>query len=262
MFVPALVLAVVTGTTITVRVEDAPGMSPSDVTEVSRAFADALQTRTGASPKIDLFSDAPCDSEDRCTDAIKERTGADEIVFVKLLGALTKIRFLAEAVTLESGSRRSAQADLSKDKETWASSFEGLAILLFPNAQQAEPPKVATEATTAPGQPELTVAPKASPQTEAPPEMVAVSPAADEGDPVPWIILGTSVAVGIAATVLGVAAQDARDTIEGPEYLTLTPDEISSKTDLAKNGGLAANIMWGLSGVGIVTSVLMLTDVL
>lgn len=248
---------------VTVRVEDAPGVTPEETRLVSEALAAAIQERTGATHALDLARDYPCDREDRCLEEIRARTGAEEVVLVKLLGALTKIRLLAEAVNLGSGSRRNAQADLPREQEGWKAPLAGVALILFPGGIQQ------TISPRAKAAPPPATAPPASPETQrpqegtTPAELVAQGPApAAESDPTPWIVLGTSIGVLAGGTVLGILAQDARDSLESPEYLTLSPGEVSSRTDLATNGGLGANILWGLGAIGLGTSVLMLSGVL
>ena len=251
------------GASVALSVEQVRGVSDPDVEVFLSQLATSVADKAGRQTLRDRGGDE-CTSDDRCADQIRGRSGADEVLFVRLIGVPSRIRIVAERVSPAGGVPRRATIDLTRNQSSWASSLDGLALNLFPDPPADARDKredlgyrlaVASQAQAA----EPPAAPPAPTAAAAPPEAVRVEAQveaeAEGGSVWPWVLIGSSVAVTGVGVYFGVKSQQARD--DGTTQ-ALPGDQVDDYNDRIKANGLAANILWGTAGAMLTAGIVWL----
>jgi hypothetical protein len=128
-------VALLLASSVTVHVEIGEGVPPEDVEQIAAQLARAIESRTGAETTADAGVIAACEVRPGCLEAIRRRTGADEVVLLSVVGVVTTIgltveRFAASARSIQ------AQARLPiGDPSTRREELERLASALFPESR-------------------------------------------------------------------------------------------------------------------------------
>lgn len=218
-----------------VHLEEVVDLPLRDAGEVADALAQAAELRAGVPARVDDPLAPPCfrRRSPRCVGDVAARTGADHLVFVRLIGGVTRIRILAERT--DPGGRVVAEqtVNIARDGAGWARDLDRLAGALFPR-------RVGVAAERQNG-PELVVAPEERPS---------------EASPVaPWVVLGVGVASGAAGVAFGQSSASARDRIENQ---TLTGEAYGEQVSRMRDHGTAANVLFGISAGAILTGVVWL----
>jgi hypothetical protein len=206
------------------------GLQLEDATEVVDAIARAIEHETGTKPVLDDPLAPACTSDDRCLAAIRDRTKADDVVFVVVFGAPTKLRLIAErAASARSGGEKKIELDVPRDRSAWTSPLERVAHQLFPEGKTlpAQPP-IALEAT-----------PKPSGGLRTTP-IIAFAGG------------GVALATGIA---FGIVSHNARTEIETTE---LSDSDYDSTLHRMRATGLVADILFGVAAACVIAGVVLL----
>ncbi|MBI2378883.1 MAG: hypothetical protein HYV07_33115 [Deltaproteobacteria bacterium] len=250
-------------TTLALHLEDAHGVTRPDATAIAEAIGAAVQRRAGVSPVLVLESPGPdCRAIDRCYAEIRAKTNAEEIIFVRLLGSLTRVRVLAERVIDNSALRR-ADNDVERDRASWNAIFDGIALILYPEGKLVPKPPVAVSPPPLPTEtPPVSVTPDVPRLADPPPPLpdpalTATAPADEEPSVLPWVVIGASAATLIGGTVFGLRN---RALVRDGKAET-DPQTRKRIEDSVFTTGLLANVLLGLTVVGGVTgTVLLLTE--
>jgi hypothetical protein len=222
---PALVLVAMSA--VEVRVEDARGVSGDE----ARAIADGLKSAIAERLQLEVAieSKSPCGQTPACLEQLM-KSGATDFVFVRLIGVPTRIRLIVERL----GARDArSEVDLTRARGSWSVVFGGVAEHLFPEPPVAPPPPVVA-------------APPPPPPSIAPPPIVP--PPEDGPNLAPWLLAGAGVAVLAVGIGFGVSSRSARSSAANEPHTT---EELESLEDRAIGHGIAANVMFGVGGAGV-----------
>ncbi len=231
-----------------VHVESARGIEETDRVFLISQIQDAVERATTIRPVVDDPPPGGCASPDRCIGDIKTRTNADVVLFVRLIGAPSRLRIGAERTPAAEGSAGNTTIDLTRDRSTWGPPIDGLAVSLFPDA--------ATFRTPPPPPPAVAATP--------PTQDVVTSPAIDDegGDltVAGWAMVGVGLVVAGVATGLGVLSQNARDEHETDvmNNVMRSTSEVDDLEAQAQGLGWGANVGWGVGGAAVATGIILL----
>lgn len=215
MFAWALAFALV-GADVGLRVEEHEDLPLETALRLAESLGRAIEQRTGRSFVIDDFVWEPCRAEDRCLGEARARTGAKDVILMKLFGAPKKIRVIAQRFGLEA---TRSEANVPIEVNAWGVPLEEMARLLFPNDRKPEPKKV-----------------------EEPPLVpVKTEPLPPQPSIAPWVLLGAGATALVVGSVFGVSSRLARNTAEGEP---LSDMQFADERDRLKAHGWAANILW------------------
>jgi hypothetical protein len=223
VFVLALGLALAAAD-VGIRVEEHEELSLETALHLSESLGRAIEARSGRTFVIDDFVWERCRAEDRCLNEARARTGAADIVLVKMFGAPKKIRLIAQRFGKEA---TRAEINVPIESNAWGAPLEEVARLLFPNDRRVEPKKP-EEAAVVPLKP---------------------LPPPDEVSHAPWVLIGAGATALIVGSVFGVSSRMARHSAENEALSDL---EFADSRDRIKAHGWTANILWpvGLLSAG------------
>jgi hypothetical protein len=221
----ALSLALL-GSGVGVHLEEIGELPLEEGSELARELGRAVERRTGEHFVLDDPLWPPCQSADRCLAAIRDRTRANDLVLVKVYGAPTKIRLIAERLELGAISGQRVELNVPRAREQWTPTLDEAALALFPKAPIAKREDDAARAATAP------------------------PPQEEERWPlwVPYAVLGTGALALAAGAAFGLSSSSARDRAETVE---LSDEEYARTIDRMRAHGLAANILFGTAAAGL-----------
>src|SRR5262245_5092586 len=74
---------------VALRVEDARSVSADDQASILQAFSEAIEARSGRDSAVDHGA---CKKKERCIADVAQRTQAEDVVSLRLLGVPTRIR--------------------------------------------------------------------------------------------------------------------------------------------------------------------------
>lgn len=242
MTLPAIgfLLIVPSSAGLGVHVEQVVDLSLGDATSIATVLGDAIGLRTGRPVEVDDPLAPPCGLPTRCLGEVAARTHAGELIYLRLIGGVTKIRVVAERLNRAGQKVTEATVNLAVDRRDWPTSLDRLARRLFPEAL-GSPPGVVRGAVGRPATAEPGVARATGPS--------GIERAA------PWLLIGLGVATGVAGTVLGRSASSARDSIE---TLRLSDDEYVDTLDRMRSHGTAANVLFGVAAGSALTGLVWL----
>ena len=218
-------LAFLVVASVEVRVEDARGVSSDE----ARTIADGLKSAIAERAKSDVAvqSKSPCGQTPACL-AELSKSGATDFVFVRLIGVPTRIRLIVERVGAQDGR---SEVDLTRARGSWPVVFGGVAEHLFPEA----PPPPPTIAPPPPPPPEI-----------APPPPTPVIETSFNY--APWLLAGAGVVVVAVGVGFGASSRGARSSAANEPH---TMEELTDLEDRAIGHGIAANVMFGIGGAGV-----------
>lgn len=217
---------------VEVRLEDARGLSSDDVRTITTSLAEAIEARTKS--RVTVARKSPCGQDSACVQRLLTEGSSTDLVFLRLIGVPTRIRLIADRAGREEAR---AEVDLSRTRGSWAMVLGGVAERLFP-APPPPPPKI-------------TVAPPPPPLAPPPPP----PPVETESAYGPWLLAGAGAAVLIAGTGFGISSRTARSSAAEEPH---TPAELADLEDRAVGHGIAANVMFGVGGAGVVAGLIWL----
>jgi hypothetical protein len=218
----ALTLA---GATVGIRLEESEELSIQSAMQIAEAFGRAIEARSGLSPVIDDPVWGVCRATDRCLTEVRARTGARDIVLLKLFGAPKKVRLIAQRFPLGAPPDARFEINVPIEREAWAAPLEEAARAMFA-AGLKEPPKLAAQS------PQVTA-------QEHPPPIKS-----SEGSIAPWVLLGAGATALVVGSVFGASSRSARSAVEGEPH---TDGEVEVLTDRLKRHGWTANVLFTVS---------------
>jgi hypothetical protein len=101
---------------ITLHLESAEDVSLEDASQILSHLADRIEKRAGEKPSIDDLDWPACPDSGECLSSIRLRTHADEVMLVRLVGGINKVRLIATRIAKDAPLEGApqAQADLSR----------------------------------------------------------------------------------------------------------------------------------------------------
>jgi hypothetical protein len=187
---------------------------------------DAITARVGIKPSID--DPSSCGAEDRCVPEIRERTGAQDLVMLRLVGGLTRVRVVADRIVSSTAAPArtavSAEIELARTSEGWPAGAAQIAQRLF--AKGSLPPLEP-----------LTLAP----------------PPAGRASVLPWVMFGASAAALAVGVGFGFASNGPRDMLEAGPVENHAPLE-----QQLRQRATAATVSYVVSGALAATGALFL----
>jgi hypothetical protein len=244
--VSAFALGVLLTASVGVHVSEERGVSQQDREALVALLVKGVEKRSGQKAVIDKKT-GRCEPSSECASKVRARANAEEAILLRLIGGPFRILVVAER---HSNEMHRAQAELNRRAKPWGDQIERLVEELYPVAEPEparDPPPVASTATVALALPP----PQVQPEVLLPPP----EPPSSEPSLTPWIVIGAGVALGAVAIAFGIENLSVRNEAETPG---LTNDRLDELDDRAFRSGLAADILYGASGLGIAAGVLLL----
>lgn len=214
---------------VILHLTETANVPPDHPGSVVLALVQGIESSTGRKVVIDDVS--TCTSDDECIDEAGARFTADDIILLRLVGAVRTGRALVSLGSPRQGILRRIDLEYPlEDRAAWPAIFSGVGTILFPGPRE--------QAVTA---------------TAPPP----VEEASLVGPVVSWTAIGLGVALGAAATGLRVSANAAGDDAmranEANDRMAF--DEAYSR---ARPQGIASNVLFGAAAVAVASGVVYL----
>ncbi len=231
---------------IAVEGEELRGVSAAESSAILKTLSEAIAARVDAEVIVVDAAALGCPSDQRCSEKIRERTNADQIVFVRMIGIPATIRFIAEVET-KSGGSSAASGDVSREPSARMPAIEKIVDALFPETPEPEPPKT---------EPPKTGPPKTGPPIAEPtivPRPVEPPKPEPHGHTISWVLFGggaAMIATGIAFGLENRSARNEGETTSDP----MRVDDLKTK---ALYTGLIADIAFGLAAIAVATGALL-----
>lgn len=216
------------GAGVGLHLEQVAELSLEDATALAVELGQALEPRVGGAAVLDdpLWPD--CGRRDRCAEEVRQRTSAEELVYLRVLGGPTKIRLIAER--LQPGQAHPPLTrTLPRDRTGWASELAELATTLYPEVLPAPPQD---------------------------PGLVAIppAPAPQSNLLVPLVPIGVGVVLASVGVGFGLSSRSTRETLE----TTSLPDaEYQEGLSKMRTHGLAANLLLSTAVVAVAAGVVL-----
>jgi hypothetical protein len=182
------------------------------------ARLDGAIRATGASPVIDAER-GPCPADRDCSSAIRTRTGASQVLFLRVFEGSTRIRVLGTLASPTGPGR--LDVDLSRDPETWSTDLTSAARVVFG----------ASATPTAENRGELA---HSSPL-----------PASDRSSLLPWIVLAGGTAAIAGGVGFAISADRERDLLSAGFH---RPPEVAA---ISSTMSLRSGVSGALIAVGV-----------
>lgn len=209
---------------VVVHLEEAGEVSIEEALAVCESLGAAITSRIGEPPQIEDVLWSSCDRSDRCISEIRARTSASRIVMVRVFGAPTALRVIAERFDTAASARRET-FDLPRDRAAWRALIAQAAEKLFPEP----PPARAAVAVVAP------------PLVDDPARVA------------PYVLLGGTAIAAAFAIGFGLSNNDARSEIEQAGIVRADRD-YQTIADRQYTHGLIANIAIGAAATTAVAA--------
>lgn len=210
---PALGL-LIAGSVVALHLEEAEGVTAVETDLLVSTLADTLSAghQVIDSRKIALT----CPTVQRCGIEIAARTGATQVIYLRIFGIPAKIRVIAESA---GSSRGSVTIDLQRDQRSWRTALQKIAGELAPAPAPAIVAKKSPPALVTPVAPE---------------EL-------RERSVGPYVTIGASAALGIAAMFVGL---ENRAAVREGE-MSSDSMRVAELREVVSDTGLAANLLIG-----------------
>jgi hypothetical protein len=226
--VSVALIGVLAGALLAVQAEEERGLSPEESRTLMRNLSSAVEGGVrDAKVVIVEPSQVSCPSDQRCGGQIREVTGAEEVVFVRMIAIAATIRLIAERESARGAEPRISSRDLTRDEAMWASETQEMVRELFPD------------------QPKAPIARRDLEPVEPPP---AVS-----SHLLAWTAVGAGALALCAGIVFGVENRSAIS--EGGRTLDpMRPQQLESKTRLF---GIAADTSFVIAGLSAAAAIIL-----
>lgn len=219
-----------------IHVKESEEVDARSALTIARTMGDSITRETGLDCTVDDTVWSQCSDTPSCVADVAARTGAIDVVLLRLYGARTKVLVVAERFTPRAEAPLRVEESMPRDEEKWRGALEAIARKLFAGSKPVTPPlgDVAPED------------PVSSARSTAYRE--------DGGGPWVWLSFGaglTALGVGIA---LGVSSRDARSTLREGAH---TDQEIDALSGRAKHHALAANVLFSAAAIAVVSGAIL-----
>jgi len=223
--------------TVGIRLEESEELSIETAMQIAEGLGRAIQTRSGLSPVIDDPVWGVCRAADRCLPEVRARTGAGDIVLVKLFGAPKKVRLIAQRFSPGLSPEPRFEINVPIEREGWNAPLEAAARALFAQATTIDPKALVHGV-------EL---PKNQLDPHPPPK--------GERSVVPWVLVGAGAAALIAGSIFGFSSRSARSAVETEPH---SDAEVDVLTDRMRAHGWTANVLFSVSALSAAGGVALL----
>jgi hypothetical protein len=223
------------GSGVSVHLEELGETPLQEASTFAERLADAIESRTARRAVLDDPLWPECREASRCVDAIRARTKTDDVVMLRLYSGPTKLRLIAERLSLDGLRNARIEENFPREEKAWADPIANLTERLFP-----EPPKPEEEITEGAEVPSPTE------------ESVGFF------DVAPWAVFGVSAAALAASAGFALSSRAARrDLANQPDedLYNSTFDRMQSHQRIA-NGFLVG----GLAGIAVGGVLLMFAE--
>src|SRR4029077_1796837 len=123
--------------------EESEELSIETAMQIAEGLGRAIETRSGLSPVIDDPVWGVCRAAARCLPEVRARTGAGDIVLVKLFGAPKKVRLIAQRFPLGRAPDPRFEINVPIEREGWTEPLEAAARALFAQGTLVDPKTLA-----------------------------------------------------------------------------------------------------------------------
>ena len=223
------VMGLMTIASLGVHLEEVVDVSLRDATEVAQSFARSVEGRTGLAPRVDDPLSPRCAPPGRCLGNVAARTNAEDLVFVRLIGGVTKIRVIARRYRRDGTQVAQASVTLPRDPSVYETQLDRLSALLF--SERFRP-------------------------TRTDPRVMVLTPPREERSvwlqAAPWVVLGVGVTAGAVGVAFGRSSASAQDRIRSEE---LTGAAYTDALNQMRDHGTAANVLLGVAVGTTITGV-------
>ena len=216
------------GAGVGLHFEQVAELSLEDASAVAIQLGQAPAPRVGGAAALDDPLWPECGRRDRCVEEVRQRTGASELVYLRVLGGPTKIRLIAER--LQPGrAHPPLTRTLPRDQPSWAAELAELAAALYPEVLPPPPEDPALVAIPPP-------------------------PAPESNAWVPLVPIGVGVAVAGVGVGFGLSSRSTRETLE---TTSLPEAEYQDGLSKMRTHGLVANVLLGTAVVAVATGLVL-----
>jgi hypothetical protein len=216
---------VVLSATTAVHIEEAGEQALGTARLLAEDLARSIERRTASPAVVDERVGGEC--RDRCVSAVRQRTGADEVVLLRVFRSPTLIRLVAERFKGTATPTTTASRDINNVPEYWKGALDGVAASLFPASRPRK-------------------------WIEIIPEPVARPPSSSRLGAWVFISGGVSVAAGATALGFGIAARNTKNDIEGSVLFQRDYEAMASHLS---DQALAANVLFAVAAVGALATI-------
>lgn len=221
----SLLAILLLGAGVGVRVDVVDQVSVQDAAEITETFVSEVRTRTrGRVVAPSLDSSSECVADDHCVQSTRLRSDVDDVVLLKLIMGLRRIRIVAEHYARGAPDPKAHELDLPRDRADWRASIAQLVKrMAFVPAPAERPPPISAE----PIEPTKSLVPS-------------------------WIAAGAGVALLGVGIGFGLSSRHARRASQDP---TLMPDAFEDYADRTQAHAIVADVLFLTAGIGLVTAI-------
>lgn len=218
------------GSGVSVHLEEYGEIALEEATAFVERVQRAVEEKTARRVVVDdpLWPD--CQERSRCIDAIRARTDTEDVVLLRLFSGPTKIRLIAERLSLDSARDSRIERNIPKEPEAWPTQAADISTALFPETGAARA------------------------------ERIVDTSVADEGVTVmavlPWVSIGISAAALGVGAGFGFSSRGARNALTGDA--PLEDQEFRDTFDRMQTHGRVANGLFVTSAVALVVGGVLL----
>jgi hypothetical protein len=241
LVVYAALLAI--GAGVAIHVEEAVNVPHETALAIASELRDLVERWSGESRVVvDDIVWTECARSDRCVGEIRSRTSAEDVLLLKLQGAPTRIRILAELHPMDESKTRKLILDTSHAPSERERALLPLVEDFF--ARRSGSIAIASTSTRS-SSPTAFGLEGIAPERQKPQTAESLS----------YVLMGAGSVLLGAGVVVGIRAQAARSRLQ---HEALTREEISELDDQTNQRAIAADVLVGAAIAGIVAGVVFL----
>jgi hypothetical protein len=221
-------LAIVLVAEIAVHVEEAGELERAEAAAIAEQLARAFETRTSSTARVEdpAWWGCPEESEDRCVREVRARSGAADVVVLRLFGGARSVRVIADRYAEQASAPKNATIDLARTSTVWDQTIGELAAALFPEARGRREGSAVASMIAAPS---------------------------GESSSLHYVLFGAGAASAAVSAVLWITAQNARSELESDVHPYAEYDSLNSRM---RTHALLSGALMITAGVAIVAGVI------
>ena len=228
---PTIIGLLVLGAGVGIHFERRDELSSSQAQELKLELARAISGRVDREVVVDA-DESRCTPVHQCTYAIRERTGASDVVLLKAYRGPTKIHLVLRVFSSRHREPKTVETDVPKSSSGWGPMLERLVEEVEPLIRP-EPLGL-------------------SPSTPQSPRIVEpfVAPSGGGADPMllPYLLVSTGVLVAGIGVGFGISSRSAFDDLRPGD---LASSMIRDRIGQARSGALAANVLYVIATAAV-----------